>query len=33
MNDPILNQNTGWILIVIFSLTWVTLGYLWGKKA
>lgn len=33
MNNPILNQNTGWLLIAIFSVTWITLGYLWGKKA
>ena len=28
-----LSQNTGWLLLAIFSVAWVALGIFWGRKA
>jgi Na+/proline symporter len=33
VNSAILDSNTGWIILAIFSVIWVALGWFWGRKA
>lgn len=33
LTEPVLNATVGWVLLVIFSIAWVSLGIIWGKKA
>lgn len=31
--EAILQPSTGWLLLAIFSVIWIALGWFWGKKA
>jgi Na+/proline symporter len=31
-NSPILDANIGWLILAIFSLFWIFLGWYWGRK-
>lgn len=33
VNSAILDSSTGWIILAIFSVIWVALGWFWGRKA
>ena len=33
MNGPVLSTTTGWIILGTFSVLWVLLGWLWGRRA
>ena len=33
VNSAILDANTGWLILAIFSVIWVWLGWFWGRKA
>lgn len=33
VNSAVLDANTGWIILAIFSVVWIFLGWLWGRKA
>ena len=33
VNSAILDSNTGWIILAIFSAIWIALGWFWGRKA
>jgi len=33
INETILPERTGWLLLAVFSLAWVLLGRYWGRKA
>lgn len=33
VNSAVLSSDTGWIIIAIFSVIWVFLGWFWGRKA
>lgn len=33
VNSAILDSNTGWIILAIFSAVWIALGWFWGRKA
>lgn len=33
VNSAVLDANTGWIILVIFSVIWIFLGWFWGRKA
>ncbi len=33
VNTAILDASTGWWILAVFSLVWVFLGWLWGRKA
>ncbi len=32
VNSAILDANTGWIILAIFSAIWIFLGWFWGRK-
>ena len=31
--DAILSPSTGWLLLALFSVVWIALGWFWGRKA
>ena len=33
VNSSILDSNTGWLILAIFSVIWIYLGWFWGRKA
>ena len=33
VNSAILDSSTGWIILAMFSVIWVALGWFWGRKA
>jgi Na+/proline symporter len=33
VQSSILDANTGWVILILFSLLWIWLGWLWGHKA
>lgn len=33
VNDAILDANTGWLILAVFSAVWIFLGWFWGRKA
>ncbi|MDT8388631.1 MAG: hypothetical protein RQ736_14085, partial [Thiogranum sp.] len=33
VNSAILDARTGWVILGLFSVLWVFLGWLWGHKA
>jgi len=33
VNSAILDANTGWLILALFSALWVVLGWFWGRKA
>ena len=33
VNSTVLDANTGWIILTIFSVIWIFLGWFWGRKA
>lgn len=33
VNSAVLDANTGWIILAIFSVVWIFLGWFWGRKA
>ncbi|WP_455220638.1 sodium:solute symporter family protein [Kaarinaea lacus] len=33
VNSAILDSSTGWLILAIFSLVWIVLGWYWGRKA
>jgi len=33
VNSAILDSSTGWLILAIFSLIWIALGWFWGRKA
>ncbi|MGD8884219.1 MAG: urea transporter, partial [Gammaproteobacteria bacterium] len=33
VNSAILESTTGWLILAIFSLVWIALGWYWGRKA
>ncbi|MCW9030161.1 MAG: sodium:solute symporter family protein [Gammaproteobacteria bacterium] len=33
VNSAVLDANTGWLILAIFSVLWIFLGWLWGRKA
>lgn len=33
INETILPETTGWLLLALFSVAWILLGRYWGKKA
>jgi Na+/proline symporter len=33
VNSAILDPATGWLILAIFSVVWITLGWFWGRKA
>ncbi|TDX99675.1 sodium:solute symporter family protein [Thiohalophilus thiocyanatoxydans] len=33
VNSAILDANVGWLILAIFSVIWVWLGWFWGRKA
>ncbi len=32
MNDAALAPSTGWLILAAFSVVWIALGYVWGKR-
>ena len=32
-NSAILDSGTGWLILAIFSIVWIALGWFWGRKA
>lgn len=33
VNSAVLDANTGWLILAIFSVLWIFLGWFWGRKA
>lgn len=33
MQDPVLSQSTGYLLLAAFSVVWIYLGWFWGRRA
>ena len=33
VNSAVLGSDTGWLIIGVFSIVWVLLGWFWGRKA
>lgn len=33
VNSAVLDANTGWLILAIFSVIWIFLGWFWGRKA
>lgn len=33
VNSAVLDANTGWIILAVFSVIWIFLGWFWGRKA
>lgn len=33
MNGAVLDASTGWLLLAVFSVVWIGLGWFWGRKA
>ena len=33
VNSAILESSTGWLILAIFSVIWIALGWYWGRKA
>lgn len=33
VNEAILDANTGWLILAVFSAIWIFLGWFWGRKA
>lgn len=33
VNSAVLDANTGWLILAIFSALWIFLGWFWGRKA
>ncbi|MDX1812145.1 MAG: urea transporter, partial [Gammaproteobacteria bacterium] len=33
VNSAILDSSTGWLILAIFSVIWIVLGWYWGRKA
>ncbi|WP_455206666.1 sodium:solute symporter family protein [Kaarinaea lacus] len=33
VNSAILDSSTGWLILAIFSVLWIALGWFWGRKA
>ncbi|WP_455197197.1 sodium:solute symporter family protein [Kaarinaea lacus] len=33
VNSAILDSSTGWLILAIFSVIWIALGWFWGRKA
>jgi len=33
VNSAILDANTGWLILALFSALWIVLGWFWGRKA
>jgi len=33
VNSHVLDTNTGWLILAVFSAVWVFLGWFWGRKA
>jgi len=33
VNSAILDAGTGWLILSLFSMVWIFLGWLWGRKA
>lgn len=33
VNTAVLDANTGWLILAVFSVLWIFLGWFWGRKA
>ena len=33
VNSAVLDANSGWLILIIFSVIWIYLGWFWGRKA
>jgi Na+/proline symporter len=33
VNSSVLDANTGWLILFVFSALWIALGWFWGRKA
>ncbi|KPK12172.1 MAG: urea transporter [Acidithiobacillales bacterium SG8_45] len=33
VNSAVLDANTGWLILALFSALWIALGWFWGRKA
>ena len=33
MNGPVLSQSTGWLILGLFSVFWIALGWYWGRRS
>jgi len=33
VNSAVLDASTGWIILAVFSVVWIFLGWFWGRKA